>query len=272
VSADGATVYTGFDSAWTAGHRGALASVAVGRGVPCFHPPVAVSFDEARALIEAHGAGASRHLIAIDQPLIVPNPVGSRPCEAAVRPAICRLRGAVQPANRGRSEMFGDDAPIWPFLASLDACIDPSAIARATGGRFAFEVYPALAAAGLFPELWSRRRLYKYNPSRRRTFTLADWRQLCGALARRSDEVGVTDADAWCRRQADVARPRKADQDALDAVFCVLIALLVARAPSDCLLVGDLERGYIVTPAVAALRDAVSRAAAGRGVPISTLG
>lgn len=267
----GPTVYTGFDSAWTRGRQGAIASVRLNGDRYEFLPPVPASFEDALTVIESHGAGARRHLIAIDQPLIVPNQTRSRPCEAAVRPVICRLKGGVQPANRDRREMFGDNAPIWAFLHALDAEIDPLAIRSRRDGRYAFEVYPALAAAGLSADVWARRRLFKYNPDRRRTFSMEDWHSLCQLIGERCAALGLADVHDWCRDGVRLTRPKKADQDALDAVICTLIALLVDRSPGSCLMIGDVDSGYIVTPAGETLRAHLEADAGARSIPVRSL-
>ena len=49
------------------------------------------------------------------------------------------------------------------------------------------------------------------------------------------------------------SRPQKPDQDGLDACICLLVALHLAEG-KDCLMVGDLETGYIVVPDSADLR------------------
>ena len=61
---------------------------------------------------------------------------------------------------------------------------------------------------------------------------------------------GITD---WIDFAAQKASPRKSDQDKLDACLCLLIALCLVEQ-KDCLMVGDLETGYIVVPHAAGLR------------------
>ena len=55
-------------------------------------------------------------IILLDQPTIVKNLTGQRPVENIVGSAISRRRGGMQPANTSKENMFGKDAPIWPFL------------------------------------------------------------------------------------------------------------------------------------------------------------
>ena len=51
----------------------------------------------------------------------------------------------------------------------------------------------------------------------------------------------------WIDAAARKASPRKSDQDGLDACLCLLVALYLAEH-KDCLMVGDLQTGYIVVP------------------------
>src|SRR5690606_35616231 len=102
--------------------------------------------------------------------LIVPNAIGGRPVEGAFRPLLGRMRAAIQPSSRARAEMFGDNAPIWPFLRDLSADLAWERSIGAARGRYALEIYPCAALLGLFPEFMARGRAAKYNPARRRTF------------------------------------------------------------------------------------------------------
>ena len=49
------------------------------------------------------------------------------------------------------------------------------------------------------------------------------------------------------------SRPQKSDQDGLDACICLLVALHLAEC-RDCIMIGDMETGYIVVPHSEALR------------------
>jgi predicted RNase H-like nuclease len=176
----------------------------------------------------------------------------------------------MQPANRGKASMFGDDAPIWPFLRDLKAEIGWRSSVGATTGRFAIEVYPAPAYAGLFPVFCERGRLPKYNPANRRKFSLEDWRLLCESIGGLGHELGISGVQDWCLEAAGLVRPCKSDQDKLDAVACVLIAYLWWRwGPERSIVVGDLATGYIVLPASETTEEIVRAAAALHVVPFS---
>lgn len=112
----------GFDSAWTAGNAGGVVGVMREKGgaMRSLGVPMAADFDEAARVVDRwwQKHGPDRTLILLDQPTIVANAVGQRPVENVVCSPVIRRRGAVQPANTARAEMFGDGAPVWGFLAA----------------------------------------------------------------------------------------------------------------------------------------------------------
>jgi predicted RNase H-like nuclease len=61
----------------------------------------------------------------------------------------------------------------------------------------------------------------------------------------------------------------KADQDKLDAVICLLVALRWRLHPrTDSVMLGDLATGYMVVPASADVRAYLMTVARDKGVPI----
>lgn len=110
-------------------------------------------------------------------------PLGARSAERGAGSVISFIGGGVQPANRGKAAMFGDDAPIWRFLEAVDARQDPMAVTHAEAGRFLIEVLPALALPGFEPAFAGRFGAPKYNPGNRRRFRKADWRAVTDVVA-----------------------------------------------------------------------------------------
>lgn len=268
-------VFSGYDSAWTRTNLGAIASIRLRDGVLILVGPDTAGFGEALSLLEEHATGTAARVIAVDQPLIVPNLSGRRPVDGAIAPSIARRGGGVQPANRGRQGMFDDGAPIWSFLACL-ACLEgdlnPTGAIGTASGNHIIEVFPAAATLGLFPEFHERRRLPKYNPARG-TFLLDDWRALCRGLGALCDALAVAGGESWCGWAAGLDKPRKVDQDRLDALICALCAYVWwGRGRDASMVLGDLRTGYMVVPTHPALSEEVARDAHGRGVPVSTPG
>ncbi len=265
-------IFIGFDSAWADNPLapGAICAVGLEGGVPAvFHRPRLVSFSQALAFIEEVRSPSGVTLVALDQPTLVPNATSMRPVERAAASLISWMGGGVQPANRGRTGMFCDAAPIWRFLAALGAEEDPERARGAPDGLFVMEVFPALALASLGPDFFGRLAGPRYNPMRRKTFCARDWVRVADAAAAEARAFGCVELAEWCQEAGALARPRKADQDMLDAALCVLIALRWRLRPRrDSLLLGDLTSGYMVLPVSEPVRERLSLAAARCGVPV----
>ena len=74
---------------------------------------------------------------------------------------------------------------------------------------------------------------------------------------------------AWCAAAAEIPGPVKADQDKLDAVICLLVAIRWRLRPREhSAMLGDLASGYMVIPASAEVRGYLETAARAKGVPI----
>jgi predicted RNase H-like nuclease/L-amino acid N-acyltransferase YncA len=263
---------TGFDSAWSRKNRGAVAHIVAGNGAMQFIEPRTASFEEALASINEVGKNANVHIVGIDQPLIVPNQAGCRPVERAFQPLLSSVRGAIQPANRGKSDLFGDDAPIWTFLGALNADVDWSHAIGAASGRYAIEIYPAAALLGLLPHFLGRKLAAKYNPTNQ-TFNLADWRLVCDSLASLAAELEIVGLPDWASAHGQISKPRKPDQDCLDAVICAVVTYLWWRYGFErSIVVGDLRTGYIVTPSNPAMTKRLADRAVEPSVPVHVTG
>jgi predicted RNase H-like nuclease len=263
-------VLIGFDSAWTDNPKtpGAICSVALRDGqVVAFKPPRLARFGEALAFIAEHRSQDGCTLVAIDQPTVVPNLTSMRPVERVAASLVSWLGGGVQPSNRGRAGMFCDASPIWPFLQSLAAIEDPETSRTAKSGLYAIEVFPALALASLDPSFFGRLAAPRYNPARRKTYRPADWGRVAQAAAQNLSQLGVDEAAQWCRHAADLPKPTKADQDRLDAMLCLLIAIWWrTRDRSQSMILGNIDTGYMVLPASLDVRGRLIATAEIQGV------
>lgn len=241
----------GFDSAWTQKNRGAIVA-AIQTKDGSFRDigdPQAADFREAGDAIRKWQSELSptSTLILLDQPTIVRNPSGQRPVEKIVSSCVNRRRGGMQPANTAKSDMFGDDAPVRAFVEQFGGAANP--LAPLPSGAAVFETYPVLAMIALG---WMRvdqridGRLPKYNPERP-TFQKEDWQHVCRMASAAFLKFGLVGTARWIGGLRDMARPRKGDQDRLDACLCLLVALHLAER-EFCLMVGDLQTGYIIVP------------------------
>ncbi|MBA2695507.1 MAG: DUF429 domain-containing protein [Actinobacteria bacterium] len=192
-------------------------------------------------------------LVAIDAPLIVVNPTGTRPGEAALNRDFARFDAGAHPANTGKPEFAG--VPRGARLArAMHLDMDP----RSGRERRAIEVYPHPATVMLFG--LGRTLKYKQKPGR----TLAALREALLELMRRIEGLAdaptplqVRDHPDWCelRRRVETAQ-RKSDlrkvEDPVDAVLCAYLARYADQHPEGVTTYGDYATGYIVTPTLPA--------------------
>lgn len=270
------TTLVGFDSAWADTERapGAICALAVdGSGRVRFHQPRLVGFGAAADFVQALHNEEQRTIVAIDQPTIVPNATGMRPCERVVATVASWSGGGIQPANRegkGKIAMFGDHAPIWAFLKRLEFRDDPVASLSATQGGYVMEVFPALAVLDLDPAFIAGPKAGpRYNPSRRKTFKQRAWRAVCDAVTKSAAELGLREVAGWCQSLDRETIPRKSVQDALDSVICLLVAALWLCDRDRCVMIGDLDHGYIVAPAGRDIRAKLAAAAEKQDVVVA---
>ncbi len=201
-------------------------------------------------IVEALGTHVDGEcLVAVDAPLIVVNPTGNRPCEAALNADFGRFEAGCHPANTGKPE-FASGSRAARLCDRLDLDLAPTS----GSSRRAIEVYPHPATIALFA--LGRTLKYKSRPGR----TLEDMRtallELVGHLEDlRHAEVALhlQDHDGWQELVASVHdAERKADlrraEDQVDAVLCAYLALFRQRTPERTTVYGDGETGYIVTP------------------------
>jgi predicted RNase H-like nuclease len=245
------TLLVGFDSAWTPTNSGALVG-ALHFDNGTFHglgTPQVVDYRAAEDVIlkwQAEHAPTAT-IVLLDQPTIVTNAAGQRPVENIVGSPVSLRYGGMQPANTTREEMFGKQAPVWPFLTRFGGPADPLEPIAETR---VFETYPVLAMIALgwiLPNSRPTGRLPKYNPDRKETFSTSDWQYVCGLAYSAFRERGLMEIAGWIDTAARKTSPRKNDQDGLDACLCLLVAFHLAER-KDCLMVGDMQTGYIIVP------------------------
>ena len=251
------TLLVGFDSAWTPTNSGAIVGVLhlddgtfQGLGVPQI-----VDYRDAEDIILKWQAkqAPKATIILLDQPTIVENAAGQRPVENIVGSPVSLRYGGMQPANTAREEMFGKEAPLWPFLTRFGGPADPL---ESIADTRVFETYPVLAMIALgwmLPDSRATGRLPKYNPERKKTFSISDWQYVCGMVSVAFSDCGLMDIVRWINHASRNISPFKSDQDGLDACLCLLVALYLVEG-KDCPMVGNRPTGYIVVPYGAGLR------------------
>lgn len=260
----------GFDSAWSGRQPGAICAVRYSESGSTFVPPRLVSFDQANDFIKLNMSKVT--LIAIDQPTIVSNHCGMRPVERVAGSIVSALGGGVQPAYRNKREMFGNDAPIWKFINELNAELNPflciARDIRVKRGSYLIEVFPALSLPSLIPDISTRKRAAKYNP-KNKLFLLSDWQLVCRGISEEANRLKLPDLATFAERMSLKAQPRKCDQDEIDSLICLLIAVRWYRdGTANNIVIGCASRGYMVAAANHDIRLALESAASIKQVPV----
>lgn len=237
--------FAGVDLAW-AGRNPTGVAVVDARG-RLVH--VGTVRDDAAILAALHPYVQGDCLVAFDAPLVVINPAGQRPAEAALNRDFRRFEAGAHPSNTAKPEFA--DGPRGARLArALDLDMDPWSPA----GRRAIEVYPHPATVVLFR--LARTLKYKAKPGRDLGGLKAELLLLMDGIEGLADAAVPMRAaghDGWTALRAQVvAARRKSDlrraEDPVDAVVCAYVALYSHRRPDAVTVYGDVATGCIVTP------------------------
>ena len=232
--------YIGVDLAW--GQRSPTGVAALDAEGRLCHVGVAGGDDDVLAQLAPYVTGDC--VVAIDAPLVVRNPSGTRPCESALNRDFRRFDAGAHPANTGL-EWFADGGRGARLCAALDLDLDPGS----TATRRAMEVYPHAASVVLF----GLDKTLKYKQKQGRTFP-----ELRSELLRLMDFIeglnGLTvTSEGWralriAVRDATRKSQLRRAEDPVDAVLCAYIARFAAERPTDVTIYGDAATGCIVTP------------------------
>jgi predicted RNase H-like nuclease/ppGpp synthetase/RelA/SpoT-type nucleotidyltranferase len=237
--------FVGIDLAW--GERKPTGVAVVDDGGKLVYLGAASDDPSIRAAVAPYVDGDC--LVAFDAPLVVTNPTGQRPSEAALNRDFAKFEAGAHPTNTGKPEFAG--TPRAARLAK-DLDLDPDPYSRAT--RRAIEVYPHPATVVLF----RLGRTLKYKSKPGRTFVqlraeLLRLMDLVESLAQASPPLRVVDHDGWVALRHAVEHAEKKSElrraeDPVDAVICAYVALYATRRPDDVTTYGDAESGATITP------------------------
>jgi predicted RNase H-like nuclease len=231
----GHVYFVGIDLAW--GERSPTGVAVADADGSLVH--LAAARDDADIVAQLAPYAAEESLLAIDAPLVVTNPTGNRPCEAALNRDFRSFEAGCHPSNTGHP---------WFAAGSRGA-----RVAEAVG-RPAIEVYPHAATVALFG--LSKTLKYKQKPGRdvpQLRGELLRLMALVESLADASPPLTVAQLPRWSALRDGVeAATRKSElrraEDPVDAVVCAYVALLATRRPADVTTYGDDATGCIVTP------------------------
>ena len=199
-------------------------------------------------------------VVGIDAPIVVTNPTGNRPCEAALNADFARFDAGAHPSNTGKKEFRdGTRGARVAKLLDLDVALASEAPRRA------IEVYPHAATVALFR--LGRTLKYKNKPGRSLDMMRSELLRLTELLEslRHADPALRLDGnDDWRALVGQVeTAERKAElrvaEDQVDAVVCAYVALHAHRRPGSTTTYGDDDTGAIVTPTLPAGHEPASR-------------
>jgi predicted RNase H-like nuclease len=236
--------FVGVDLAW--GQRSPTGvAVLDSQGSLCH---VNVAGDDADVLSQLRPFVGGKCVVAVDAPLVVINPSGNRPCEAALNRDFRRFDAGAHPANTGLA-WFADGGRGARLCETLDLDLDP----RSSSPRHALEVYPHAASVVLF----GLNRTLKYKQKAGRDFPdlQAELLRLMNLIEGLQSATPTLDVavPAWNELKTSVeVATRKSHlrrvEDPVDAVLCAYIARYASERPTDVTVYGDTETGCIVTP------------------------
>jgi predicted RNase H-like nuclease/ppGpp synthetase/RelA/SpoT-type nucleotidyltranferase len=229
--------FVGVDLAW--GDRQPTGLAVLDEDAHLLHVSTVRTDEEIRTALTPYVEGPC--LVAIDAPLIVTNPTGSRPAEQALSKDFRRFEAGTHPSNTGKPE-FANGTRGARICKLLGLDMDP----RSGRKRRAIEVYPHPATVVLFG--LGKTLKYKAKPGRSLDLLRSELLLLMDHVERL-----VSTEETWrdLRTRVETAT-RKVDlrqvEDQVDAVVCAYVALFAERWPERTTTYGDFERGYIVTP------------------------
>ena len=243
--------FAGVDLAWAGRNPTGVAVVDAGGAL--VH--IGAVGDDATVLAALSPYVRGQCLVAFDAPLVVTNPTGQRPAEAALNRDFRRFEAGAHPVNTTKPE-FADGPRAARLARAMKLDMDP----RSPAPRRAIEVYPHPATVVLFR--LARTLKYKAKPGRSVEQLKSELLLLMDGiekLAHAAVSLNVVGHDDWVRlRERVIAAQRKSElrraEDPVDAVVCAYVALYAQRCPGDVTIYGDSATGYIVTPSLPADR------------------
>jgi len=230
-------IFAGVDLAWSDKKPTACAFLKIESGTLALDSIAEVTSDAEIVDCLVGRLGENSSLIAIDAPLIVPNRDRQRLADKLCGKLFWQYEASALSVNRSKAWHLRGGV-IAKRLEAAGLVHDPLIGSSEAGGRF-FEVYPHPAMV----VLGNLSRTLKYKGKHPRPVRLGAFVQYENLLAKFLDISAI-------RRSADelAGKKLKAYEDALDAIFCAVIAWYAWRNPSECALLGTIQDGYILTP------------------------
>ena len=263
-------VVLGLDLAWSPRNPSGAVEVAAHGGAWHVATPLTLHGDgEILAWVDGH-ATHGPVLLAIDAPIIAPNPAGTgRECDREVSRQFGRFHAGAYPGNRARCAR---PVALAQALVARGFSLDPDDVAAGAprgargargvspdslditagapqgapgAGHVALEVYPHAASIALL----RLERIVKYKKGRvtQRRAGLTRLQSLIFEHLPQHDPplaLGFPGEDPEALR----GRALKALEDRLDAVLCAAMAVIWCTHRTRCRVIGDVASGYVLVP------------------------
>lgn|SRR3989338_2272497 len=196
--------------------------------------------------------------IAIDAPLIVPNETGRRDAEKYVGMLFRKYDAGAHPSNRQRLSQWSGTIrgeEIGKGLEGTGFVHDPN-IEKYEKSRKFFEVFPHPSMVVLFS--LDHIIQYKAKPHRDYEFRWNEFKRYQKLLLGLKDlkiPEEIIGTDVTLLRSDKL----KNYEDMLDGIFCAYIAYTAWKSPERCCVIGDMNKGYILTPVMLGMRDVLQK-------------
>lgn len=190
-------------------------------------------------------------IIAIDAPLVVPNKTGRRFAEDVTGLLFRKYNAGAYPANRERLSLWSPANTIRgeEILKALEKNKFEHSpfVKKYEKSRKFFEVYPHPSMVVLF-KLDSILK-YKNKPNRDYNFRYKEFDKYLTNLKNLNNPSLNLSQEILNKNVRKLkAASLKEYEDVLDSVFCAYIAHYYWANPDKCSILGDVKRGYILTP------------------------
>ncbi len=238
----GDDVFVGIDLAWSSGWTGVAAVDDAGRLLTSGRVRTDDEIDHWLLALQSRLGRPA--VVAVDAPLVVPNPTGQRVAERLIGQAFSAF-GA--PAHSSNQRMLGGQPSRAMRLAQRHGwTVDPAAEPSAGHPAQCVEVYPHPALVGLL-NLPYRVDYKKGSTQRRQRGFVALLRHLESWR-----ELDLQSSARWGEISEEVLSPTPGGldrlEDEVDAIVCAHLAWRWRFRPDTLTVYGDLAGGYIVAP------------------------
>jgi len=246
--------FVGIDLAWSTKNGSGVTVLNGDRsGVDLVSSEVLLSDEDIIAYIHKN-VGNEPAWISIDAPLIVPNKQGRRLAEDVVGKLFRKYNAGAHPANRTRLSSWtgtirGEELTALLEREGFEHDPYPKKYEKS---RKLFEVYPHPSIVVLFN--LDKILRYKAKPKRDYEFRWAEFRKYQKHL---SELPGLSLPAEITKKDVSLLKGKalKNYEDKLDSILCAYISYYAWTNPEKCAVLGNMKRGYILTPIFEHMRE-----------------